>query len=376
MYIVATTNGKVKLFKNDQDMILCGYLTRAFHKEGVSVKKLHVRPDSVIVQTGDIPQPEAVIRSVLDRCAKWLRHTYPNVTRLVPEKKIWNDALFIEEDNESSLKNADAFIENQLSLIPGKGKRASATDNSLMADLIKAFAKERKINPELEDFLTKAEFAIDPAKRIEYAEAALGIDPDNLTAALMVEEARSKEPWINILAKYADLLRDRIARSENPAAMDITPLVKYQHALENSGMIEEAGKVAHEIVNLENNFDYRMQYAVMCASAYCGDKKAALAFFEECGSPDDSEFLLPLAILSYRENDLGEAERYLRHLNNVNPDTTAFFTAWAKGDIRSYEDPHNERRQNGARLFRHVSDFHYLYSDAAPFVSWAESVLA
>ena len=239
--------------------------------------------------------------------------------------------------------------------------------------MIKAMEEKRMSTPDTEDWLMKAEYATDPVQRSQYAQKALEIDPTNLTAALLAEEGQSGKDKIHILAKYAGMLREKIQQTEDPSTLDITPLVKYQHELENSGLTEEAGKVAYEIVNLEGKFDYRMQYAVMCAYAHCGYKESAMAFYEECGCPDDSEFLLPLTLLCYKAGNVDEAEQYLRRLTEVNPDAKEFVAEWAASGIGVYEDPSNEKQQNGARLYRHVTDFAYLYVDAAPFVTWAAS---
>lgn len=78
-----------------------------------------------------------------------------------------------------------------------------------------------------------------------------------------------------------------------------------------------------------------VRYQLMHLYAYIEDEMHALAMHKKYGGDEETQMLLPLAILYYKQNQFDKAEDYVNRLAKTNKGAKKFLRLAAKNDRRS-----------------------------------------
>lgn len=105
----------------------------------------------------------------------------------------------------------------------------------------------------------------------------------------------------------------------------------------------------------------------------------ALALHKQFDSYEETQMLLPLAVLYYKLNKFDKAEDYIRRLAKVNKDTKKFLRAAAHDKLDYYIDewsPFGYQPFTMEELLNELMQFSYLFDSVPYFFAWASKVLA
>ena len=183
-------------------------------------------------------------------------------------------------------------------------------------------------------------------KRIEYAEKALSLEPDNVDAMLAKAMAVSKEPE-DELAAIAEVVEkagkalEADGYFENGigsfwAIWETRPYMRaravYCNRLIGSGKLRLAEKEAKELLVLSESDNLGMRFTLSYIYMHLEDEdgmKKLIADYPD--SAEATDFLLPLAALYYKLGNLTAAAGYLAELTGLNPDAKVFIKDCASG---------------------------------------------
>ena len=365
--ITACTELRIDVFKHFYAPLLSGYLERITAGYALQMSNAKVAPDYVIFEVDRKPDPEEAY-DILHECESYLIRVYPDIRRLVPRGHLWGQEIRISPASES-IEASLAFIKKQLSIPPGKpiGNIVTFPASADAAEIVLPEDNESKAV----QLLKKASDTDDPAEKKLLAEKILELTPEDSDAKLMLDlaNATSQKEALLIARKASEAAKqnlimhgDDLASYIHEQSQALGPIVKYQHMLQEDGMITLAAAEANQILAAASTWDYGMQYMKMCAYAYFEDEDGAEKFFEECGEPMDAGFLLPLSILYFKLGKFATAEKYLRKLAFIVPETGAFMNKWKDDKESEFQSESKQRDCSGAMLYRHISDFSFLYA--------------
>ncbi len=151
----------------------------------------------------------------------------------------------------------------------------------------------------------------------------------------------------------------------------------YLCALIDLGMMHRAIDEAKDTLRLCVVDDLSIRYKLMHLYAYIEDELHAVALHKKYGEKDETQMLLPLAILYYKLGDEEKAEEYIHRLAAKNKDTKEFLTNFAN----HWEEIMFEHLE-GQSLWRYIpfsySEFMYelnqcrfLFFPVPEFPKWA-----
>ena len=373
--ITVCTELRIDVFKHFYAPLLSGYLEKITADFALQMTNAKVAPDYVIFEVDRKPDPEEAF-DILHECESYLIRVYPDIRRLIPRGHLWGQEIRISPASEP-IESSLAFIKKQLSIPPGKptSNIISFPASTEAAEIVLSEDNESKAI----QLLRKASDTDDPTEKKQLAEQILELTPEDTEAKLMLElaSASSQKEALLIARKASESAKknlilhgDDLSSYIHEQSKTLGPIVKYQHMLQEEGMITLAAAEADQILAAASTWDYGMQHMKMCAYAYFEDAEGAEEYFEECGEPLDAGFLLPLSILYFKLGKFITAEKYLKKLAQVVPETGAFMNKWKDGREAEFEMESRQRDCTGAMLYRHISDFSFLYTGHM-FPLWA-----
>lgn len=239
-----------------------------------------------------------------------------------------------------------------------------------------------------DDYLELAEDATAKKKKLEYLSKALELEPDNLDAAHMAAELNAKKPE-DLLEELSGLLEKGTALMEKDGyfqdcmgdfwgVLETRPYMRLRHAylelLIQCGMMRKAVSEAEEMLKLCRNDNLGVRYILMHLYAYFEDEEGAIALHKEYDEYEESQMLLPLAVLYYKKADFEQSLQYLRRLAKANKDTKKFLYMMVKGGADEALDemsPYGYRPFSIEELALECFENRYLFDGATLFFDWA-----
>ena len=104
----------------------------------------------------------------------------------------------------------------------------------------------------------------------------------------------------------------------------------------------------------------------------------ALALHKQFDSYEETQMLLPLAVLYYKLNQFDKAEDYIKRLAKANKDTKKFLRAAAHDELDDYIDelnPYGYQPFTMEELLDELMKSSYLFDSVPYFFAWASKVL-
>ena len=238
----------------------------------------------------------------------------------------------MSRDTEKLLKELQSFLMQH---------GDEAADEDSMDRLTEQFLSEhgiRSVNenaaPEsADDYLDLAEQAASKKKCIEYLRKALELEPDNVDAQLqlivhtMEHKVDEQLPALQKLMETAakQLEPDGYFKEDVGAFWEILETRPYMRvcytyfdALISCGIMHRAIDEGQRLLELCENDNLGVRYQLMHLYAYMEDEMHALALHKQFDSYEETQMLLPLAVLYYKLNQFDKAEDYIKRLSAVN----------------------------------------------------------
>lgn len=168
-----------------------------------------------------------------------------------------------------------------------------------------------------DDYLELAEDATSKKKKREYLSKALELEPDNLDAARMAAELDAKKPE-DLLQELSALIEKGNSQMEKGGyfrdsmgefwlAFETRPYMRlrdsYLELLIQCGMMRKAVGEAEEMLKLSTNDNLGVRYTLMHLYAYLENEDGALALHKKYDEYEESQMLLPLAVLYYKKGN-------------------------------------------------------------------------
>ena len=298
----------------------------------------------------------------------------------------------MSRDSEKVLKELQKFLD----------AHAEDTENEADVDALaeRFFAeynlkcKEQKESaPETaDDYLDLAEQVTSKKKRVEYLHKALELEPDNLDARLQLILRTAEQPDERRLAlqELLDAADKQMEKSgafkeyagEFWTAFETRPYMRvrytYFDVLISCGMMRQAISEGQRLLELCESDDLGVRYQMMHLYVFMEDEMHALALHKQFDSYEETQMLLPLAVLYYKLNQFDKAEDYIKRLAKANKDTKKFLRAAAHDELDDYIDelnPYGYQPFTIEELLDELMKSSYLFESVPYFFAWASKVL-
>lgn len=240
------------------------------------------------------------------------------------------------------------------------------------------------------DYLEEAEKAETYEEHMAALKKALAIEPENpdvLLQILSAEKGDEPDEFLDALSaliskisaekKMQDHLQND--RGDFWGILETRPYMrvrqKYMDTLTECGMFTAAAEEGEELLKLNPGDNQGIRYALMHIYAFREDEKSALALHRKYESADETQMLLPLAVLYYKKRKFKKAGEYLKRLMKVNKETRDFFMKMSD-------------REKARKLLSNLPDYYkmfsieeltvavyengFLYSSTPVFFIWAD----
>ena len=258
------------------------------------------------------------------------------------------------------------------------------------------YPKSRKnVDPETaDDYLELAEQASSKRKCLEYLRKAVELDPANVDAQLqLILHTLEDKPdeqlpaFQKLIAAAAKPLEQEGCFQEDMGdfwtILETRPYMRVRHAyfdaLISCGMMRRAIDEGEELLKLCENDNLGVRYQLMHLYAYMEDELHALALHKRYDSYEETQMLLPLAVLYYKLNQLDRAEDYIKRLAKVNKDAKKFLRAAAHDKLDNFINDLNfygYQPFTMEELLDELMKSSYLFASVPYFFPWASKLLA
>lgn len=239
-----------------------------------------------------------------------------------------------------------------------------------------------------DDYVELAENANAKKKKLEYLSKALELEPDNLDVSRMIAELNAKKPEELLVALSALLekgtsLMDhggyvRDCMGDFWGVLETRPYMRLHHSyfelLIQCGMMRKAVSEAEEMLKLCSNDNLGVRYELMHLYVYFENEDAALALHKEYDEYEESQMLLPLAVLYYKKENYEFSLQYLRRLAKVNKDTKKFLRIMSKKSTDELLDEMNPFGYQPFTIEELIQEYcmnQYLFDSVGYFFDWA-----
>ena len=243
-----------------------------------------------------------------------------------------------------------------------------------------------------DDYMELAEDAGTKKKKREYLSKALELEPDNLDASRMMAEMDAKRPEdlldvLSALLEKGNSLMEQEGYFQDHTGdfwgiLETRPYMRLRHSylevLIQCGMMGKAAGEAEELLRLCENDDLGVRYMLMHLYAYLENEDGALALHKRYGGYEESQMLLPLAVLYYKKGDRALSLQYLRRLVKANKDAKRFLRMMANDDLDGYLDkmsPYGYQPFTIEELIYEYFEDRYLFDSVDFFFDWAHRSL-
>ncbi len=295
----------------------------------------------------------------------------------------------MSKDTEKVFKELHEFLDLH------QGEVKSEEDmNELVAKFVSGYnasldngSNKKSKEKTADDYLEIAEEAETKSECRKYIKKALELEPDNVDARLHlinVDYEEKIEERIKALVELKEEAAKQIEEyfesdeGEFWGIIETRPYMRvckdlYSDYIE-SGRIRLAMKECQNVLKLNLADNMGMRNYLMHIYAYIEDEARALALHRRFENSDECQMLLPLAYLYYKLNKLDEAEKYLKRLSDVNPDTEKFFKILEDDDIKKFFDYMNPYGYKPYTIEELADDYMSnmsLWTMSHSFTSWA-----
>ncbi len=239
-----------------------------------------------------------------------------------------------------------------------------------------------------DDYLELAESVTTKKKKLECLSKALELEPGNLDVSRMIAELNAKKPeellvaFSSLIEKGNSLMEQggylRDSMGDFWGILETRPYMRLRHSyfelLIQCGMMGKAVGEAEEMLRLCDNDNLGVRYELMHLYAYFENEDAALALHKKYDEYEESQMLLPLAVLYYKKADYKLSLQYLRRLAKANKDTRKFLRVMAKDGADELLDEMNPYGYQPFTIEELIQEYcinHYLFDNVGFFFNWA-----
>ena len=244
-----------------------------------------------------------------------------------------------------------------------------------------------------DDYLDLAEQAASKKKCVEYLHKALELEPDNLDAKLQLITRTTEQQLDEQRLALQELLDAADKQMEQTGAFkeyagefwtapETRPYMRvrytYFDVLISCGMMRQAISEGQRLLELCESDDLGVRYQLMHLYVFMEDEMHALALHKQFDSYEETQMLLPLAVLYYKLNQFDKAEDYIKRLSKANKDTKKFLRAAAHDELDDYIDelnPYGYQPFTMEELLDELMKSSYLFDSVPYFFAWASKVL-
>ena len=299
----------------------------------------------------------------------------------------------MSRESEKVLKELQKFLDAHAEDTKNEADADALTERFFAEYNQKCIGQKDHAPETADDYLDLAEQATSKKKCVEYLHKALALEPDNLDAKLQLitrtlEEALDEQRLaLQELLDAADKQMEKSGAFKEYAgefwtAFETRPYMRvrytYFDVLISCGMMRRAIDEGQRLLELCENDNLGVRYQLMHLYAYMEDEMHALALHKQFDSYEETQMLLPLAVLYYKLNQFDKAEDYIKRLAKANKDTKKFLRAAARDQLDDYigeMSPYGYRPFTMEELLDELMHTSYLFNSVPYFFAWASKVL-
>lgn len=193
---------------------------------------------------------------------------------------------------------------------------------------------------DMDEDLQRAYDAESKAETLKYAKRSLKNNPRNVEAETLIAQCQAKseddlqKKYLKILEKEEkNLKNDGIWEDESIGDFwliaETRPYMRLYNSYVDSLIVtrkfRKAAAESEKMLQLCENDNLGIRYRLMHIYAYLEEDAAAQRLYRQYEEENCTMFLLPLAVLYYKLDDLKTAAGYLKQLFQVNPECKIFF---------------------------------------------------
>ena len=300
----------------------------------------------------------------------------------------------MSRESEKVLKELQKFLDAHAEDTKNEADADALTERFFAEYNQKCIGQKDHVPETADDYLDLAEQATSKKKCVEYLHKALALEPDNLDAKLQLitrtlEEALDEQRLaLQELLDAADKQMEKTGAFKEYAgefwtAPETRPYMRvrytYFDVLISCGMMRRAIDVGQRLLELCENDNLGVRYQLMHLYAHMEDELHALALHKQFDSYEETQMLLPLAVLYYKLNQFDKAEDYIKRLAKVNKGAKKFLRAAARDQLYDYMDemsPYGYQPFTMEELLDELLSASYLFDSVPYFFPWASKALA
>lgn len=193
---------------------------------------------------------------------------------------------------------------------------------------------------DMDEDLQRAYDAESKAETLKYAKRSLKNNPRNVEAETLIAQCQAKseddlqKKYLKILEKEEkNLKNDGIWEDESIGDFwliaETRPYMRLYNSYVDSLIVtrkfRKAATESEKMLQLCENDNLGIRYRLMHIYTYLEEETAAQRLYRQYEEENCTMFLLPLAVLYYKLDDLKTAAGYLKQLFQVNPECKIFF---------------------------------------------------
>ena len=300
----------------------------------------------------------------------------------------------MSRESEKVLKELQKFLDAHAEDTKNEADADALTERFFAEYNQKCIGQKDHAPETADDYLDLAEQATSKKKCVEYLHKALALEPDNLDAKLQLitrtlEEALDEQRLaLQELLDAADKQMEKSGAFKEYAgefwtAFETRPYMRvrytYFDVLISCGMMRRAIDEGQRLLELCENDNLGVRYQLMHLYAHMEDELHALALHKQFDSYEETQMLLPLAVLYYKLNQFDKAEDYIKRLAKVNKGAKKFLRAAARDQLYDYMDemsPYGYQPFTMEELLDELLSASYLFDSVPYFFPWASKALA
>ena len=246
-------------------------------------------------------------------------------------------------------------------------------------------------NAGADELLRLARSTSDPRLAVEYAKRALKMEPENLSAQIIIAKHNSETPD-ELLEKLREITGRASVSMKQRGYFKNDVLGRFWYKAETRqyllllkevislltvcGKLKAAADMCNYMLRLCAEDTPGARFYLFNIYAFLEDEKSAMELFERF--PDnDPLVLMSLSVMYYKLDNLTESEKYLLRLRRYNKAAGQFFSLLAKGDLSEYmtDGSSDYSRTPINELVDGYPFYNFLLASVPTYVNWADDML-
>ena len=246
-------------------------------------------------------------------------------------------------------------------------------------------------NAGADELLRLARSTSDPRLAVEYAKRALKMEPENLSAQIIIAKHNSETPD-ELLEKLREITGRASVSMKQKGYFKNDVLGRFWYKAETRqyllllkevislltvcGKLKAAADMCNYMLRLCAEDTPGARFYLFNIYAFLEDEKSAMELFERF--PDnDPLVLMSLSVMYYKLDNLTESEKYLLRLRRYNKAAGQFFNVLAKGDLSEYmtDGSSDYSRTPINELVDGYPFYNFLLASVPTYVNWADDML-